>query len=211
MARKPQTKTAKQIESTIIPYASPAPDALYDIGVGLKSEYVTLRKKWTDMKVFGCEPNPSIHEKLLKKFPGMLLRCALSTRRGEVPLYNIDSGEEMDCSTVKPYCKHRQIALVPTMTLDEFDERSAMANGSFPQRIILWMDIEGAELDVLQSGKKLMSSGRVVAINLEVREEVLGDTWCSAKQVNEHLCAIGYKWQRKYNNQRTHWDVIYTL
>ena len=52
------------------------PHAMYDIGVGQKSEATTLHKRFKKMQVFGCEPHPKLYRQLEKDFPGDLRNVA---------------------------------------------------------------------------------------------------------------------------------------
>jgi FkbM family methyltransferase len=180
-----------------------APNAktLYDIGVGPKSEWKSIPKKIPGIKLCGCEPHPELHKELLKEFPGGLLPIAIGNERGTLTLYvhkDEKQSSMFDVGSSEPF-------KVEMWTLDEFDEFFM-----FPEDIILWMDIEGSELRALQGADRLLSSGRVTAINLEVRDNPKAEGWPTADEIEIHLNKYQYVIQRKYNNQTTHYDVIYT-
>jgi hypothetical protein len=61
----------QQRERFIAQYIVQPPVALYDIGVGPKTEWEELPKLWPNMKVYGCEPHPAIYRELIRRhFPG---------------------------------------------------------------------------------------------------------------------------------------------
>jgi hypothetical protein len=89
-------------------------------------------------------------------------------------------------------------------TLDAFDDACERPTG-----ILLWMDIEGGELDALQSGIRLLQSGRVHYINLEVRKRPPVAGWPTAQDLNSFLKSLGYAKACDYLHCGDHWDVIY--
>jgi len=93
-----------------------------------------------------------------------------------------------------------------TTTLDLFDELCGSGKD-----IVLWMDIEGSELAALKGGVSLLSSGRVKAINLEVRDNSECEDWPTAKEIHEFLTKFNYVKALKYLDQKTHYDVVYVL
>jgi len=84
--------------------------------------------------------------------------------------------------------------------------------------IHIWADIEGAELLMLKGATEMLSSGKVKWINLEVRknapkvrESILTEGWCTAKQVYEFLNKYGFKPIVKLDrlHAKGHRDVIF--
>jgi hypothetical protein len=97
---------------------------------------------------------------------------------------------------------------VEAITLDQADQIFGCQND-----ILLWMDIEGAELMALKSAPKLMQSKRVKYINLEVRENPPWSGGCKASQIDSFLVDLVYKKVIEYNKHPHvgHYDVIYRL
>jgi FkbM family methyltransferase len=181
----------------------------YDIGVGPKSEYLTLNNKFPSARFYGLEPNPSIYKDIESKFPGTVLPMAVS-ESGETVRYVVHEQNVM-ASGLIPYdnAAGGEEIFVPSITLDNFDKRFGSPDG-----ILLWMDIEGYELKALSSGSALIRSGRVKLINLEVRprwnEKSEG---CTESEIDNHLAKFGYKKIFVYNHypQSRHHDAIYLL
>jgi len=97
--------------------------------------------------------------------------------------------------------------MVEGMTLDMLDQETG-----YSDRILLWMDIEGYELEALRTGPQLLSSGRIRWINLEVRSR-----WnfkkdaCTESEIDEFLAGYGYRKVITYNHYPSshHHDAIY--
>jgi len=181
--------------------------AVYDIGVGPKTEYLTINKKFPDLKMFGLEANPNTYQEIVHKFPGTVLPLAVSESGGQVR-YVVHEQNVM-ASGLVPYDNENdgEEFFVPSITLDEFDKRFGSKNG-----VLLWMDIEGYELKALRSGSKLLSSGRVKLINLEVRPRWNGKSaGCTEQEIDEFLHPYGYRKVFVYNHypQSRHHDAIY--
>lgn len=202
MAHITQTKHERTIAKFINP--SSPPQTLYDIGVGPKTEWKTLAAVYPGMRIFGCEPNPAMYAKLTPVFPGPLAQVAISSREGEVDLHC--SPDDPKIATLFDARYAPQVVKVKAWTLDRFDKQMGEQ-----ERIILWMDIEGSELDALQSGKELLASGRVRWINLEERRPGVPTVqgWCTGAEIKEFLSSVGYERVCDYNRHSTHQDVIY--
>jgi len=192
-------------EGIICRFIRGAPSALYDIGVGPKTEWQTLGRKYPAMRVFGCEPHPEQHETILKKgFPGPLARVAIGQNEGPATLH-VPTRDLKCCSLLSvPYAD--DVCEVEVWSLDRFD-----TNMGAPDRILLWLDIEGTELSALHSGARLLASGRVRWINLEERRN--GDRptadWCDPQELRAFLADNGYVRVADYNRHTTHQDAIY--
>jgi len=174
------------------------PATLFNIGVGPKSEYRTLKGLYPEMEVFGCEPLLDRYEGLKERFNGKIFGVGISDKPGTASL-NYNDGAMMGATMVGKR-KGDKLVSIATITLDEFD--CACGN---PERIILWADIEGMELRMLKSGPTLLSSGRVKWINLE---EHL-DNPKANKKVDKLLTKFDYSREVEYNKHPNHQDVIY--
>jgi len=199
--RRPQ----HELEETICQYIKEPPLALYDIGVGNKTEWRTLLKRYPNMHVYGCEPHPQLFRKLTRIFPGGLVRVAIGMG-DKAKLYLRKGSTNIGSTTVFPLDETEEVDEVNVWSLDQFDRWAGRW-----ERILLWMDIEGSELNALKSGPALLESRRVNWINLEVRDESPCEGWCTAKEIDEFLTLYGYKKVLEYNDQKTHRDVIYVL
>lgn len=185
------------------------PLALYDIGVGAKTEVLALHAIFPGMEVFGCEPHPKTYAALVADgFPGDLENVALGRTPGRRKLYLADDPQASSLLTKDV----AESVPVQVDTLDGFDQRAGK-----PERIILWADCEGSELEILRGGLELLESGRVWWVNLEEakrrRHAEMGERgvkgWARRAEILHLLRRYGYKRVLEYNPCRTHVDVIY--
>ncbi|MEX2139800.1 MAG: FkbM family methyltransferase [Pirellulales bacterium] len=192
-------------ESFICRFIRAEPEALYDIGVGPKTEWQTLGAKYPSMRIFGCEPNPIQHANLVgAKFPGPLIAAAIGEMEGVATLHY--PSDDLKRGSLLPVDYADAKCPVEVWSLDRFDE--AMGR---PDRILLWMDVEGYELSALRSGRRLLESGRLRWINLEERRggDRPAEGWCDPQELHEFLCSNGYVRVADYNRYSTHQDAIY--
>ena len=182
----------------------PPPAVFYNIGVGHKTEWQTFKKVYPALQVFGCEPNPAMYAELKPIYPGELWQEAIALQPGEIEL-RVSLLNPKNASVI-PGAECGSLHKVPAMTLDMFDERAGC-----PSNIFLWMDIEGYELQALQSAPKLLASGRVRWMNLEARKSGVAApaTWTEAKEMHDFLKAAGYLRIAEHSVCRTHYDVLY--
>ncbi len=196
----------KRRERYIVRFMMEPPVAMYDIGVGPKTEWQTLKEVFPKMEVFGVEPNPKMVERLKSNgWSGPLLENAIHPTEREVSL-NIFRGDDLNASILEvPNANPGYTHSVPAISLDEADIEFGGQNG-----VLLWMDIEGAELLALESGPNLMESGRVRWVNLEVRDTAPWIGGCTAKEIDEYMKNMNYVKVIDYNVREnlSHWYVI---
>jgi len=177
-------------------------DAMYLIGVGPKTEWVEYKRRYPKGHLFGCEPHPESYEKMKSSFTGTLFNEAIDEVAGEVDFYPAEV--PMQSSFFKFKASKGHPIKVSAITLDQFDLKCGKQDN-----ILLWMDIEGAELRALKGGKALLESGRVKVINLEITDIPKAAGWCTLSELTDLLKGYGYRVLRTYNEQRTHRDIIY--
>lgn len=195
----------QRFELTIRQFIRGVPKAMYDIGVGPKTEWQTLGDCFPSMQIFGCEPHPETRANIVSRgFTGTLWPVAIGTSPGSATLH--EPPANIGGSSLFPLTDAIRTFVVPVWTLDQFDE----AAGS-PEQILMWMDIEGSELSALRSGRGLMTSGRVRWINLEERlsESVPTSGWTKPSELHQQLVEFGYTRVCDYKRHSTHQDAIY--
>lgn len=195
-----------QHESAICRFIRGTPGALYDVGVGPKSEWRTLTRAYPAMEVFGCEPHPQQYEAILKSgFPGPLVKVALGEPEGTTTLHV--PTHDLKCCSLFPVPYANATCQVKVWSLDRFDQ-----NVGQPDRILLWLDVEGSELSVLRSARRyLLPSGRIRWINLEERRHghCPAPGWCDPQELHAFLTSSGFVRVADYNRHATHQDAIY--
>ena len=202
-----QRNRIRQRELAVLQHSS-KPRWLYDIGVGPppKHEAKTLCAAVPGLRVIGCEPTQTVYQSLLEQhYPGELLNLAVST----APSVHLREFADSALNTVKADTNGDQRALrvveTQAVTLDWLD-----AHVGKPDGIILWADVEGSELDVLQSGQSLLRSGRLRAINLEfttVEGKLPGAPL--AAELHAYVTSLGYCLRQQVTEGGDHHDRIY--
>jgi len=134
-------------------------------GPATGNEAQTVVAKYPNVKCIGFEPNTELREiqQTEIKFPGVVHPNALWHTEQEmglhIPKHNHLSGslcrDLSDCDT--------EIYTVQTKTLDQMSEKF----GPFTN-CVLWIDVEHAELAVLQGAKELLGRGDILMVNAEI-------------------------------------------
>lgn len=200
-------KKNEQVICKFIPPSNP-PQILLDVGVSPKTEYLSLLEIYPHMRLIGLEPCPSCFNDLIPKFPGILLPYAAWHEETSLDLYINDANPEAT-SVFAHKSGEKNIVTVYARTLDSIDRHLGNLD-----RILLWMDIEGAELMALKGGSELLKSGRVRWINIEARDKWSQVGACVKSEVDNFLFQFGYKEKLQYNHHNRessygHRDVIY--
>ena len=174
------------------------PKTLLNIGVGPvpHSEAKTFRKLWPTMRIVGLEPSPDTFAKRISDYPGELypwalwsIPCdkvfnAMKLLSGQSSFLDFEVTKSRPCKKI----------LVSCITLDQLDETL-----KFPEDIFLWMDIEGAELEALKGGHKLLESGRVKLVNLEVSIQPIRVGEPSEDDLSSYLKQYGFSICLRYD------------
>lgn len=187
-------RDAEEMIAKLMPDGPPL--AMYDLGIGPYAEFETLKAIWPGMALFGCEPDPYEYGQVKGMF------CRLGGVIADVAV-GLETGRR-DFNVCKPGLgggslhwiggNRQETISVETWSLDLFDRWAGQ-----PDRILLWADIEGAELEALQGGKELLGSGRVWWLNVETRHVAKEGLPCCTKDVTDLLDSYGYAAVHRYN------------
>lgn len=217
-----EVKNRKRSETRVLDFVR-KPLMFIDIGVGTKSEWVNIPKTlfsngWTQCEVVGVEPSPLLYDELKEhNFPGLLFNVAMDETLGHRELTYVTEGHCYGQNNIygleSPNKSHAK-ALVECWTLDHLAEKLEAIGKPIPNRTILWADIEGAEVPMLRGGDKLLSSGKIKAINIELRPHYV-DSPSTRPEADKLLAKYGYTMALRYNVHKrdgkvTHFDAIYT-
>jgi len=182
----------KNKELTISKFISEPPDLMLDVGVGPKSEYLSLASVYPNMKIVGFEPHPFRFISVLRKFNGLLLPYAIWDKNETVEIYsNTEEAAMFDPPSCFRYNDSQVSVSMEAKTLDWVLDYM----GDF-KNILLWMDIEGAELKALQGAPKTLD--RVKYINVELCDTPLYEGSCDGSQVDSFLTNAGFELVHSY-------------
>jgi FkbM family methyltransferase len=134
------------------------------------NEALTAREEWPGCRVLGVEPNPEAYEwQLANGWPRTepLVNMALSDGRGRRVDISAPHGHLRSGTLEEDAIRGREgenVVTVSTTTLDRMNE----VHGPF-RDALLWLDVEGWELEACRGARKLFARGAVRAVNVEVQ------------------------------------------
>ena len=170
-------------------------EVIWQVGVGLYYEEIdVLKQEWNLDKenIIGFEANPITFGRIVDHYPGTLMNVALSdfVGRGELSF----DPRHKDGSTLKGLNHGKTSENVEVTKLD------AVPCKTTGQKILLWLDCEGSELDVLRGGVEFLK--HVDVVNVEITGKPPGDGWCAPVDVYLWLREHGFRLQH-IHTQRT--------
>ncbi len=171
--------------------AIPEPDVFLDFGPGkINSEAWIAKDVWPNCSIIGVEACKNRHAKL-KNYPGRLIHAAVDEGIGQADGYvggrfgMFMFGEEKYQGNARTAKANLEKVSVQTVTVDQLYEGGT---------VFIWADIEGAELRMLKGATSLLSSGQLLALNLELWPQNAQKIWpnytgerCTADQVIDFL------------------------
>jgi len=195
-------------EIIISKYIKDPPDLMIDVGVGPKSEYINLARVYPSMKIIGFEPHPVRFAGLISKFNGILMPYAIWDKNEKIKMYSSkQNAPKNDAPSCFAFGNRDKEVMVEARQLDWFyDYIKEFKN------ILLWIDIEGAELKALNGATKILNN--IKYINIEVCEIPLYDGACTSLEINNFLSKLNFSNIHNYqfsvaHNQIKFHDAIY--
>ncbi len=164
-------------------------------------EAQTLHREFPDLKCIGFEPNKELYDKQVSMdFPGELYNLALWSKSTYLDLTTPGGGGigPRSSTVCRGFAEGQPIASsvsVKAVTLDQWcrDIRD----------VVLWLDVEGAELEVLKGATELLK--RTLLISLESLNDSYMDTFTT------YLSPMGFEKAGTWNEHALPGmcDVIY--
>ena len=153
-------------------YALPgvAPSTIVDLGANVGVAAAWFRVRYPEARIVAVEPDPATFAKLARNIGGdpavTLVHAAVGRESGEVALSRAPGYSVASSVAVRPPDAAETVR-VPAVTLDEVCAEAAI------ERIdLLKLDVEGAELDVVEGCQALDAVGTIVG---EAHPPVLGE------------------------------------
>ncbi len=209
MPTKPQSKFYNdgQLSELFYPMENlPEPKWLLLGGPGSGNEAQTAIKKWPNLKGIGVELNPdAITFQRANEWPDWpLIFGALWSSLTSVPLAN--PGTDLLHGSVHhgPTPLGQTPLRVPGTTWDFLDE----VYGPF-EDAILWMDIEGSELEALQGSQRLLSRKAIMVANLELLSREGENRWERINVIHHIMEANGFQIAKIWNQSDFCQDRVY--
>jgi FkbM family methyltransferase len=181
------------------------PTWFLDVGVGQGREAWDAKELWPDVKVIGFDPFADAET---NDYPGVLhdYGCWSYPRQ-------IDITVEGDNSTCFPNAWDKvPMKAVEVRPLDELILGDPHSIRLDVRNAVLWIDTEGAELEVLRGAWELLRQGRISLVNAELRREPKFPSACCAADVDAFMAAFGFARVLDYNTHKgddPHWDSVY--
>ncbi|MBS0585397.1 MAG: FkbM family methyltransferase [Verrucomicrobia bacterium] len=179
----------------------PQDPIILEIGAYCGAETVSLATKWPLGTVIAFEPNPSVYPKLMSSTQGFYnietYNLAASNITGEAPFYichgthGKDPSFEHASSLLPPSNEMRvhyegPVITVPTTLLDTWCKENLIQKVDFMR-----LDLQGAELQVLQSSPEILKSVQVISLETYFFPFRLGTTMY--RDLRQFLEAAGFR------------------
>jgi len=182
------------------------PTVILQVGVGQYAKEIDVfTEAWPEADLIGFEPHPDIVRRI--EYPGLIVRKALGRYIGWAKLFydpaHIDGGSVY----TDPTSGRLQEIDVEIDTLDNYYHGTKWYRED--DRVLLWLDCEGSELDVLVGGET--SIEQVQMINVELTGKVSRPGWPDPIIVNRWLLGHGFLLQFVHTQRIAigQYDAIY--
>ena len=180
------TRVVKQANALRKLVGDDCPDAVFDAGLGCGRETIFFHEWWPDASIFGFEPHHNSRERLEESIGEFveIFPNAISNVSHETVKFHKRRGNRFASSIFSRGHRKDKTYEVETRTFDWLDNERGPFN-----KILLWLDCEGAEVLALEGAAGLLSRGAIKWINVEMRK-IEGDRPGVAVQSETHKLLI---------------------
>lgn len=193
--------------SVVYPFLTKEPKWLLLGGPADANEAQTAVAKWPGIKVVGVDPNPKVIQFQTENgWPegAPLIQACLYDKVCDVPMADAGSDLRHACAYVPNRTGTEDmpsgLPTYPSTTWDLLDAE----HGPF-EDAIMWMDIEGSELEALLGAKELFARKAILLVNVEMESR----TDYKNVQAVQFLTDHGFKAVKDWNDSATCRDRIF--
>lgn len=180
----------------------PKNPVIVEAGAHKGKDTVEMARTWPEGMVHAFEPVPRLFEKLesrTKNYPNVrYYQSGLSDKSGRQEIYISSGASDGSSSLLKP---KGHLKMYPTVyfdntleidvvTLDDWSRENSIDRVDF-----MWLDLQGMELNVLQSGMQVIPT--VKAIYTEVSRTETYENQCLYQELKDWLSSQGFRIERE--------------
>ena len=186
------------------------PDKIVQAGVGINHQEIDIFAEGWEIppeRIIGYEACPPIYQDIKKEFPGRICNVALSDESGEITI--LQKINHSDGSSIYPYIKEEKTKEF-VVARERLDDIIPIGFCSSRFDVLLWVDVEGHELNVLKGAEEFIRSN-VGVINIEMTPNPVGIGWCDTLEVHEWLMDHGFyrQWIHTHRIDDGQYDCVY--
>ena len=194
-------------------------DVVFDVGANVGQFAQEARQEQPAATIYSFEPHPRSFEKLAQAAAGnrIVPQClALSDQIGEVRFYEYGSeGPGSHINSLVPDARfparfgyEGHAITVQSTTLDHF-----CAGHDIDRIDFLKIDVEGAELSVLEGGAGMLARGKIMAVYFEFNdlESAPGATGGSLMPIARYLGGFGLQYACTYTDYLLHGSQLHVV
>ena len=188
-------------DSYLLKLKSPKIPVIVEAGAFDGADTLRFLKLWPNSKIYSFEPIPTLCDQLKKKFSAynnvhIIQKALAPTTAKDVLIHTFDFGDKHNGSSslLKP-TRHAEFfpeidlentLFVDTVNLDFFCEEN-----DIHEIFLLWLDLQGMELEVLNSSLDLLS--KVSYLHLEISDTPLYLDGTTIGELDRFLEKAGFK------------------
>ncbi len=159
----------------------PAHPTIVEAGAHIGRDTLKMSLLWPEGTIYAFEPVPDLFAQLVERTKDRsnihYFNLALSNKTGTASLHVSSGASTAVSSLLEPY-EYRQerpnvlfnTIEVPTITLDEWAKKQGV-----PAIDFLWLDMQGAELTVLQAAPHIRATVKAMLIEASLTERFRGN------------------------------------
>jgi 2-O-methyltransferase len=177
-------------------------NTILDIGSWHLEQSLEFNRIFPNSKIYAFEPVPTSYELCLRKKTDNIsvFNLALSDQTGDLPFYEVDINSSshpnvgassllkfkdgLNGSFFNQVWNQKEIT-VKSMTLDDWSNKNNIDSID-----IIWIDVQGAELDVFKGGSEILKNTKVIFTEVGLKPYYEGHSLQS--DIDSYLTSLGF-------------------